>query len=196
MDIDISEEPMTSLPDYARIPIAFEVDRVLDVSTDADGAAVLVERPVDIPYIKDYDAIEREGPTRWPRMFDVSNWGLITARSDGRCVGGAVIAFNTPGVNMLDGRSDLAVLWDIRVDPEARGEGIGSLLFSAVEAWAEARGCRQLKIETQNINLAACRFYQLHGCILGGINRAAYPELPDEIQLLWYKNLTTPGNEV
>ena len=119
----------------------------------------------------------------------MSNWGVFAARVEGRRVGGAVVAFNTPGMIMLEGRDDLAVLWDIRVCPEARGRGVGSALFCAAEAWAKARGCRQLKVETQNINVAACRLYEHQGCMLTAIDRFAYPELPDEIQLLWYKVL-------
>jgi streptothricin acetyltransferase len=46
-----------------------------------------------------------------------------------------------------------------------------------------------LKVETQNINAAACHFYARQGCTLGGINRFAYPLLPLEVQLLWYKDL-------
>ena len=59
-------------------------------------------------------------------------------------MGGAVVASNTPRVSMLEGRSDLGVLWDIRVRPEARASGIGSLLFRAVEAWARDGSCRTL----------------------------------------------------
>ena len=84
----------------------------------------------------------------------------------------------------------MAVLWDIRVSPEARGRGVGSALFAAAEAWAKARGCRELKVETQNVNVPACRFYMRQGCVLGAVNRRAYPGLPAEIQLLWYKDLT------
>jgi GNAT superfamily N-acetyltransferase len=90
---------------------------------------------------------------------------------------------------MLEGRNDLAVLWDIRVAPEFRGQNIGSTLFAAAQAWALARGARQLKVETQNINVPACRFYARQGCVLRAIERLAYPELPDEIQMLWYKDL-------
>lgn len=169
---------MTALAEYGQIPIAFEVRRVLDVSE-----AVPTERTLDVPYVKDY------GPPQWASSFDLSNWGLLVARCGGRRAGGAIIAFNTPGVTMLEGRSDLAVLWDIRVALDLRGKGVGSALFRAVETWAAARGCRQLKIETQNINVPACRFYQRQGCVLGGIHRSAYPEFPDEIQLLWYKDL-------
>jgi GNAT superfamily N-acetyltransferase len=92
---------------------------------------------------------------------------------------------------MLEDRQDTAVLWDIRVAAEARRQGVGAALFRAVEKWAVAHGCRLLKVETQNINVPACRFYAKQGCVLGAIHRFAYPEFPNETQLLWYKKLTT-----
>ena len=181
---------MTSLADYAQVPIAFTVDRVMDVTLHTDRKRFsLSERRLDIPYVKDYDAIDGEGPLHWPRRFDVSNWRLFTARVAGSRVGGATVAFNTPGLTMLESRRDLSVLWDIRVTPNARGKGIGSALFERVEAWSQTQGCRQLKVETQNINVPACRFYARHGCELRAIHHATYPDLPEEIQLLWYKDL-------
>src|SRR5262249_9175844 len=118
-----------------------------------------------------------------------SNWGLLSAHAGGHRVGGVVIAFRSPGVDMLEGRTDLAVIWDLRVRPEARGRGVGAALFRAAEAWAAARGCRRLKVETQNINVPACRFSARQGCVRGAITRLAYDELPDETQLIWYKDL-------
>jgi GNAT superfamily N-acetyltransferase len=186
--VDVREESPAALPEFARIPISFEVRSVLDVADDVSGF-VLTERTLDVRWVKDYDAISGEGPTRWAHRFDLSRWGFLSARLDGSLVGAAVAAFDTPGVDMLEGRRDLAVLWDLRVTPEARGQGVGSTLFRAAEEWARARGCTQLKIETQNINVPACRFYAAQGCVLGAANRSAYPDLPDEIQLLWYKDL-------
>lgn len=55
--------------------------------------------------------------------------------------------------------------------------------------WAKANGCCQLKVETQNINVRACGFYTRHGCELRVVHHAAYPALPEETQLLWYKDL-------
>ncbi len=147
---------------------------------------------MDISQTKDYDAIDGEAPSSWPNRFDVSNWGFVVARSNGHRIGGAVIAFDTVGVDMLEERRDLAVLWDIRIDPAFRGQGVGALLFQAAEKWSAARGCTLLKVETQNTNLAACKFYARQGCTLGEIKRLAYPSLPHEIQLLWYKDLTGP----
>ena len=191
MTIELTEEPMTALPEYARIPTVFTVDRVLDVTDrlDGSGGCDLSERRLEVAYEKDYDAVDGDAPLHWPRRFDLSNWALFTARVAGRSVGGATVAFDTPGLTMLEGRRDLAVLWDIRVSPSARGEGVGSALFERVEAWARRHGCRQLKVETQNINVRACRFYERQGCDLRAIHRGAYPDLPEEIQLLWYKDL-------
>jgi GNAT superfamily N-acetyltransferase len=80
---------------------------------------------VELAYVKDYD--ESEHPTHWPQRFNVENWGMLAAYDLGERVGGAVIAFNTANLYMLDGRSDLAVLWDLRVRAESRGAGIGGL---------------------------------------------------------------------
>jgi GNAT superfamily N-acetyltransferase len=193
MTIDVTEEPMTALAEYALLPIAFSVEQVLDVTARAEGGFTMSARRLEVPYVKDYDAVDGEGPLHWSDRFDVSNWTLFTARVAGSRIGGATVAFDTPGVTMLEGRRDLSVLWDIRVAPNARGKGIGSALFERVEAWARARRCRQLKVETQNINVPACGFYLRQGCELRAVDHAAYPELPEEIQLLWYKDLRIEG---
>lgn len=191
MSVEIGEEPIGRLPQHAEVPIGFLVERVLEVTAVDGGLGGLTssEVLVDEPWTKDYDAIEGDRPTAWPKRFDVANWGLLAAHDGGRRVGGAVVAFDTPDVHMLEGRSDLAVLWDIRVHPDARSAGTGTALFRAVEAWAGERGCRAVKIETQNVNVPACTFYRRMGCTLGAINRFAYADLPDEVQLLWFKEL-------
>src|SRR5688572_19041628 len=99
--MEIIEEPMTAAPELARIPIAFRVESVFDVSAPGDGLGglLLSERRLDAPYVKDYDATEGERPAEWAGRFDVSNWGLIGAHSDGARVGGAVVAFDTEGVH-------------------------------------------------------------------------------------------------
>ena len=75
-------------------------------------------------------------------------------------VGGGIAAWNTSGVEMLEEGDDIACLWDIRVLPDQRGRGIGRQLFAAVEKWAVKRQCTLLKIETQDINVPACKFYK------------------------------------
>ena len=93
MTIELAEEPITALPDYARVPIVFTVDRVLDVASRGDGSGGFEwsEPRLDLPYEKDYDAIAGEGPLEWARRFDLSNWALFTARLADRRVGGALV---------------------------------------------------------------------------------------------------------
>jgi len=182
--VETREEPLSELHRHATIPSFFETWTVLDACEGAHGLE-LRERRRDLPFRKDYDSIE--DPLAWPARFDVSNWTLIAAFNETGRVGGAICAFDTPDVDMLDGRSDLVVLWDLRVSPAAQRRGVGSALFRSVEAWARARNCREVKVETQNTNVPACRFYARQGCVLKQVNYNAYPGLPDEVQLIWRK---------
>jgi GNAT superfamily N-acetyltransferase len=191
MNIRIREENGSNLAEYAETPMAFTVNRMLTVKEKGLGGIILREHKVDPPYTKDYDAYPGERPSTWADRWDLSNWVFFSAFSDDERVGGAAVAWNTPGVFMLEGRQDLAVLWDIRIRPEHQGKGLGSHLFKAAEAWALGKGCHCLKIETQNVNVPACRFYQKQGCVLGAINTFAYPDLRGEICLMWYKELLT-----
>jgi GNAT superfamily N-acetyltransferase len=189
MSVEVREEPADLLAGYAAIPIAFTVESVLDVAAQEEGLGGLVlrERRLPEPYVKDYDAFE--SPAGWPERFDGSHWTLLAAYVDGERAGGAAVVQGAPDVQMLDGRPDVALLWDLRVHPRFRGRGVGRTLFRAAEGWARSRGCRQMKVETQTTNVPACRFYARQGCTLGAIHRFAYPQLPHEAQLLWYGDL-------
>ena len=61
----------------------------------------------------------------------------------------------------------------------------------SLATWASEQGCRELKIETQDVNVVACRFYARLGCVLRAVHRGAYPLFPRELQLLWYKTLVS-----
>lgn len=195
MDVKIIQESLDNLPAYAQIPIAFEVQRVLDL-TVADsglGGFVLRERKLARPFVKDYDSIGGNGPADWSKYFDIANWTLHSAWVDDQRVGGVVTAVKTEGLEMLERREDLAVIWDLRVAPSVRGRGLGSALFSAAEAGARAQGCIQLKVETQNINVTARQFYASRGCALH-LRRQAHDGLPSEA--LAKEGRTGHGNQV
>ena len=190
MPIEIVEQSPALLGSYGDIPISFTVDSQYQVEAldRGRGGWRLTEERVKPPYVKDYDE-GGERPLRWPKRWDLANWAVLGAMRNGSRLGGAVVAWNTPGVDMLEGCDELAVLWDLRVHPDYRREGVGSRLFQHAAAWARAKGCRQLKVETQDINVRACKFYAKQGCYLGAVHAGAYPEFPDEVQLLWYLDL-------
>jgi ribosomal protein S18 acetylase RimI-like enzyme len=186
--VSVASESRVALREYAGIPIAFQVRSVLDVDRGADGFT-LTERLLAPTIVKNYDIVPGEGPDSWESSFDLDRWGFMVARAGDEAVGAAAMVYDTPGLALLEGRRDLAAIWDIRVAPAWRRRGVGTDLFAATERWARARDCTALKVETQNINVAACRFYEKLGCELRAANRDAYPRLKSEVQLLWYKEL-------
>jgi GNAT superfamily N-acetyltransferase len=178
-----------SLDQYAAIPISFWVTSIYNIEPTEGGLAGfrLVEQPILQPWLKDYDS--DESPLDWQKKFDISKWGLFIGVDGVTPIAGAAVALNTPGVNMLEGRKDLAVLWDIRVHPDRRGQGIGRSIFLLAAEWARKQGCKQLKIETQNVNVPACKFYVKMGCELGMIHKYGYAAIPEnahEAMLFWY----------
>lgn len=184
MSIVVKDETMEALSDYAKVSIAFTVaSRYVAVPVGtADGGWELSEEAVDPPWIKDYDG--GEPPTRWLR-WDTSNWQLISAFSGDERVGGAIVVHDSPELNFLEGRDDLAALWDLRVSPAWRRQGVGSMLFEHVVRYAKSVGCVELKIETQDINVNACDFYAKHGCTLSAVIPDAYPGWLDEVEFNW-----------
>ena len=128
--LELREEPISGLHRHVTIPSVFEARSVFDI-LDGTRGIELRERRIRSPYRKDYDVVEN--PIEWPQHFDVTNWTLIAAFDAGERVGGAIGAFSSPGLDMLEGRDDLIVLWDIRVSPLARRLGVGSALFRSIE---------------------------------------------------------------
>jgi GNAT superfamily N-acetyltransferase len=192
MTITIEEISPDRLNEYDRVPQRLEVKSILQVElvNKGLGGMLLREVPIETPYVKDYDAY-RELPSDMPKKYDVRTWGFLLALDGKRVAGAATVAIEPTGVFMLEARRELAVLLDIRVCPEYRGAGIP--LFRYAGRWARVHGCTQMKIETQNTNLPACRFYQRMGASLGEIHchgYAAVPSVAHEVMLNWYLDLT------
>ena len=201
MSFSIEAIDENRLAEYARVPLVCDVTSLFDIDeiNGGSGDLGLRERAVTVPYIKDYDACRDGGPLNWPARFNISRWGLWIAREHGEVVGGTAVAWNVSDLEMLEGRDDLAVLWDIRVQATSRRQGMGTALFMQAAHWAKSKGCSLLKIETQNVNVGACRFYAKMGCVLSGIDREAYrhcPEVAHEIQLMWHLDLSRVGGRV
>jgi len=72
--------------------------------------------------------------------------------------------------------------------------GLGTKLIDVAVQWTKNGGMPGLMLETQDTNLAACRFYQRCRFILGGVDTMLYQNFPnsDEKALFWYKILLFP----
>lgn len=134
VEIRVEEAGIEDLVAHASIPIAFWVDRILEPDP-LGGPLDFVEHPHPNPWLKDYDSEEGANPALWPSHFDTSGWRIISAWAGASRVGGVVLFADVPEVDMLEGRSDLALIWDLRVTPPFRGRGVGRRLVSSAVAW-------------------------------------------------------------
>lgn len=171
------------LKEYSKLSIAFEIKSELHIRGSGLGGLSFEEIPVET-YKKDYDTKDNN-PGLLMDQFDLSHWSIISYFEDGLRVGGAILAYNTKEINMLEGKTDLAVLWDIRIDKVHRGKGIGRKLIEAAKEVATQLGCNRIKIETQNNNVKACRFYEKQGAVLTGFNKHCYKDYAKEVQMIW-----------
>jgi len=154
------------------------------------GGFTLVETPVE-PYIRNFCIGEDESVTNWKR-FNLSNWAFFMAFDERQPIGAATVASRDNEVNMLSGRNDLAVLWDIRVDENYKRQKIGQKLFDMAVGWSRIHGLLQMKIECQNNNIPAVKFYHKQGAVLSAIDEYAYynePEYRHETQFIWFLDL-------
>ena len=191
MEIEMLPVNKKTLDRYSVIPSYFEVNSMLEVEVLDDGFKGMKfrEKKVARPYTKNYD-VDGE-PFSWLN-FNTSHWVTFLLSEDESLVGGLTVACQTPELRELNGRNDLADVWDIRVHPDYKHKGYGTRLFQEAVAWSRNKGFKQLCVETQNVNVRACRFYLKQGCRLGvstAMLTIATRKKRDEVQLVWFMDL-------
>ena len=192
MSVTIAQLSADGYEAYGTVSPVFVARSALECELldDGLGGILLREKPITAPYRK-YGGDE-ENPSGWAKRYDLSRWGIFLAAIDGQPVGGAAVAPPSPGMIVADAGDDIAVLWDLRVSPAQRRRGIGAALLHRCTEWARDKGYRVLGIETQNVNVPACRFYAKNGGQLAAIDRFAYstcPGLEHEAMLIWHLTL-------
>jgi GNAT superfamily N-acetyltransferase len=177
--------------EYEKVPMLVNVRSKLQPEKIDRGLGGILMREVAVePYIRDLGQYEL--PTAFSKKFDISPWAFFAAYNRESLIAAATVACKTKEIIMLDGRDDLCLLWDIRVDDRYKRLGVGSKLFEMALDWSKVQGFRQMKIECQNINVPAVRFYHKNGAVLCTLDEYFYyddPESRDEVALMWYIDL-------
>jgi ribosomal protein S18 acetylase RimI-like enzyme len=160
--------------DLNRCDNSFTVEAELCLGAE-DGRIGYTVRPV-IPYVKRYG----------PEVYDAqayihqSDHAAWLAYVDGQLTGQILVQEHW---------NRLAIIWDIAVDPPFRCRGVGHRLIEEAIRWARERGLPGVMLETQSINVAACRLYESCGFSLGGFDGYLYRGIEREtreIALFWY----------
>ena len=85
--------------------------------------------------------------------------------------------------------NNFALIEDLEVDVDFRRQGVAAGLIMQAKTWAKVMGLAGVTLETQNNNVAACKFYQRCGFELRGFDNDLYKGMNPqtrEIALFWY----------
>ncbi len=100
-----------------------------------------------------------EIPEDWFNDIINSPWhDLLIAEEDGKILGIASVS-----VTMGPGIRKNAYLEDFVTDAEVRGKGVGTAIWNAYEAWARAKGCKNLEFTCGHGREKSQEFYKHHG---------------------------------
>jgi ribosomal protein S18 acetylase RimI-like enzyme len=160
--------------DLNRCDSSFTVEAELCLGA-TDGRIGYTVRSVE-PYVKRYG----------PEIYDAQEYIERPGRAAWLAYAGAQVAGQ---ILVHDNWNRFALVWDIAVDPAYRRRGIGSRLIAQAAGWAQQRGMPGLMLETQNINLPACRLYESCGFVLCGFDTHLYRGVERdtrEIALFYY----------
>lgn len=98
---------------------------------------------------------------------------------DNECIGRIRLRSNWNGYGLIE---------NISVVKKWRRKGIGLKLLSQGVEWARNNNCAGLMLETQDVNVSACRFYAKNNFIIGAVDTMLYSnfETAKEKAIIWY----------
>ena len=141
----------------------------------SNGKWTWTEELFETPYEKQYPDDELD----YSEYIGNPDKIIFMAYVDNQCVG---------QIRLRRNWNKYCYIEDIAVAREYQGMGLGRELINAVIQWAKKGGMQGLMLETQDVNLAACRFYHRCGFVLGAVDTMLYGNCPnkDEKALFWY----------
>jgi streptothricin acetyltransferase len=174
MEIGIHEINQDNQTDFGHCAMAFTVTSKLILSaTDAQISYTVVDLS---PYTKNYGPRHAE----WIEYNCNPNKTIFLAYAEAELAGEVRIAKHWNSYALLD---------DFVVEPKFRRQGVGRALIQRCIEWAKDKSFVGITLETQDINVPACRLYESCGFKLRGFDTHLYNGLNlfnDEIALFWY----------
>lgn len=174
------------IPKLVDIRPGFTSDLVLRLEKTGQDYQVgwcLIETKLDQPYDKgqnyDFDTYEQRNIAERLAQANSLEEVIIDTRTD-KIVGVLDVA--------TESWRSVAWIWNIMLDKDIRGRGLGRILMERTITWAKSHNLRAVMLETQSNNVPACQFYAHLGFQLVGINDQFYTNHDikrDEIALFW-----------
>jgi ribosomal protein S18 acetylase RimI-like enzyme len=183
-DIEIALRPLTvgDLPNLPQIRPTYKTETIFVLEKDGVGCEIgwrLIERAHSFDKGTLYDFGPEQQAQIGERLARPDDTYQCAAFSGGRLVG------------LLDVEiqhwNNTALLWNLMIDLDYRRQGLGRRFWHRALNFARQAGVRAIMIETQNTNVAACKFYAEMSCRLIGLNEVFYTNdgQASEVALFW-----------
>jgi GNAT superfamily N-acetyltransferase len=108
------------------------------------------------------EATPRIAASAWAEQ-EAGRGVILVAEVDGRILGVACAEMRTSADLSLPAGRRMVYLSDLAVAPNARSQGLGTLLLEATAAWGAARGAVVLRLSAITENEGAIRLYRRIG---------------------------------
>ncbi|UQZ37249.1 N-acetyltransferase [Paenibacillus sp. PK3_47] len=177
MDITIRELKEEDLDQGILLSGSFTVDSILVLHTENQQIRYTVQKVA--AYTKSYDDEELTAGSH-SDYIDNPDKVIYLAFAGKQAAGQLVLKRNW---------NNYAYIEYIKVDNSYRKSGIGRQLIEQAKHWAKAGDLPGLMLETQNINVTACKLYERCGFVIGGFDHFLYKGLhpqTNETAIYWY----------
>ncbi|MFE1628904.1 GNAT family N-acetyltransferase [Brevibacillus reuszeri] len=126
------------------------------------------------PYYKEYEDEEID-----ISYIDEPDKAVFLYYDDKNCVGQIKLCINWNGYALIE---------DIAVAKDWRQKGIGTILLQKAIEWAIQNNLAGVMLETQDVNISACRFYAKNNFVIGGVDNMLYStfQTAHEKAVFWY----------
>ena len=140
-----------------------------------DGKWSFSEVLYENPYEKIYPADEEQ----WEDYIGNPDKTIYFYYKDNDCAG---------QIRLRKNWNQYAYIEDIAVSKSYRKSGVGTKLVEKAVEWTKSKNLCGLMLETQDVNLLACRFYSKLGFQIGGVDTMLYAnfDTADEKAIFWY----------
>jgi GNAT superfamily N-acetyltransferase len=174
MNITIQEIVLDKLRDVNKCDATFTVNSrlLLNAVNGVISYSIAGVEPYQKPYIFD----EKDYPSYIANPNKIIYFAYIEGQLAGQI--GVIKHWNV-----------YAWIDDFMVDINFRRRGVGRALMERAVDWAKARHLPGIVLETQDVNVSACQFYENFGFKLCGFDTYLYKGFnpnTDEIALYWY----------
>jgi streptothricin acetyltransferase len=111
--------------------------------------------------------------------YDEDGKAIFLYYNDNNCIGQIRLRSNWNGYAFIE---------HIGITKDWRQQGVGTALLEKAMEWAKQNNFVGLMLETQDVNVSACRFYAKNNFVIGAVDNMLYSKFSTALEkaIFWY----------